>query len=73
MSDLFLYPVQRNLILQGPKLTLRELVLPVLSQVTHRGADPNQEVNGSLVRPLAKVLNCIPLFSKGEGTAVVLP
>ena len=73
MSDLFLYPVQRNLVLQGPKLTLRELVLPVLSQITHGGADPNQEVNGGLIRLLAKVLNCIPLLSKGEGTTVVFP
>ena len=64
MSDLFLYPVQRNLILQGPKLTLCELVLPVLSQITHGGADPNQEVNGGLIRLLAKVLNYVPLLSK---------
>ena len=71
MFDLFLYPVQRNLILQGPKLTLRKLVLPVLSQITHRGTDLNQEVNGGLIRLLVEVLNCIPLLSKGEGTTVV--
>ena len=71
MSDLFLYSIQRDLILQGLKLALRELILPVLVQITYRGADSNQEVNGGLVRLLAKVLDCVPLFSKGEGTTVV--
>ena len=73
MSDLFLYPVQRNLVLQGLKLALRELILPVLSKVTHGGADPNQEVDGGLIRLLAKVLNRVPLLPKGEGTTVVFP
>ena len=71
MSNLFLYSIQRDLILQGLQLTLRELILPVLGQITHRGANSNQEVNGGLVRLLVKVLNCVPLFSKGEGTTVV--
>ena len=71
MSDLFLYSVQRDLLLQGPKFALRELILPILAQVTHGGADSNQEVNGGLIRLLAEVLNCVPLFSKGEGTTVV--
>ena len=71
MSDLFLYSIQQDLILQGLKLTLCELILPVLGQITHRGADSNQEVNGGLVGLLVKVLNCVPLFSKGEGTTVM--
>ena len=71
MSDLFLYSVQRDLLLQDLKLTLRELILPVLGQIIHRGADSNQEVNGGLITLLAKVLDCVPLFSKGEGTTVV--
>ena len=71
MSDLFLYSIQQDLILQGLKLALRELILPVLGQITYRGADSNQEVDGGLVRLLAKVLDCVPLFSKSEGTAVV--
>ena len=71
MSDLFFYPVQRDLILQGPKFSLCELILPVLGQITHRGADSNQEVNGGLIGLLVEVLNCVSLFSKGERTTVV--
>ena len=71
MSDLFLYSIQRDLILQGLKLALRELILPVLGQITYRGTNSNQEVNGGLVKLLVKVLSCVPLFSKGEGTTVV--
>ena len=71
MSHLFLYSVQRDLILQGLKLALRELILPILGQITHRGADSNQEVDGGLIRLLVKVLNCVPLFSEGEGTTVM--
>ena len=71
MSDLFLYPIQQDFILQGLKLALCELILPVLGQITYRGADSNQEVNGDLVKLLAEVLNYVPLFSKGEGATVV--
>ena len=41
--------------------------------ITHRGADSNQEVDGSLIRLLAEILDRIPLFPKGEGTTIVLP
>ena len=71
VSDLFLYSIQRDLILQGPKLALRELILPILGQITYRGANSNQEVNGGLIRLLVKVLNGVSLFSKGEGTTLV--
>ena len=73
MSDFFLYSVQRDLVLQGLKLTLCELILPILGQVTRRGADSNQEVDGGLIRLLAEILDLVPLFPKGEGTTIVLP
>ena len=73
MFDLFLHPIQRDLILQSPELAFRELIFPILGQIAHRGANSNKEVDGSLVRLLAEVLDHVPLFSKSEGTTIVFP
>ena len=56
MSNLLLDPIQGNLILEGLELFLHEFVLPILAQITHRGADSYQKVYGSLLRSLAEIL-----------------
>ena len=66
MSDLLFDSIQRNLILEGPELFLRELILLIFAQITHRGADSYQQVYSSLLKPLVEVLYGISLLSKGE-------
>ena len=66
MSNLLLDPIQGNLILEGLELFLREFILPIFAQITHRGADSYQKVYGSLLRSLAEILDGVPLLSKGE-------
>ena len=50
MSNLLLDPIQGNLILEGLELFLREFILPIFAQITHKGADSYQKVCGSLLR-----------------------
>ena len=64
MSNLLLDSIQRNLILEGLELFLRELILPIFAQITHRGANSYQKVYGSLLRPLAEILYGISLSLK---------
>ena len=66
MSNLLVDPIQGNLILEGLELFLREFVLPILAQITHRGADSYQEVYGSLLRSLVEIPDGVPLLPKGE-------
>ena len=71
MSNLFLDSVQGNLILEELKLFVRQFILPIFAQVTHGGTDPYQKVYGSLLRPLAEILNGISLLPEGEGPTIV--
>ena len=71
MSNLLLDSIQRNLILEGLELFLSEFILPILAQITHRGADSYQKVYGGLLRPLAEILDGISLLPKGEGSTIM--
>ena len=67
MSYLLMGSVQGNLILEGLKLYVCQLVLLI------RGAHPYQKVNGSLLRLLTEILDGIPLLPEGEGPTLVFP
>ena len=56
MSYLFMDSVQGNLILEGLKLYVCQLGLPIITQVAHRGTYPYQKVNSSLLRLLPEIL-----------------
>ena len=71
MSNLFLDSIQGNLILERLKLFLRQFILPIFAQVSHRGTDPYQKVYGGLLRPLVEILDGISLLPKGEGSTIV--
>ena len=71
MPYLLVHSIQRNLILERPELITSELIFPIFTQITHRGANSYQKVNGSLLGLLAEVLDGIPLLSKGEGSTIV--
>ena len=71
MSNLLFNSIQRNLILEGSKLFLHELILPILAQIVHRGADSYQKVYSSLLGLLAEVLYGVSLLPKGEQSAIV--
>ena len=73
VSYLFLDSVQGNLILEGLKLFVCQFILPIFTQVAHRGTYPYQKVYGSLLRLLAEILDCISLLPKGEGPTIVFP
>ena len=73
MSYLFMDSVQGNLMLEGLKLYVCQLVLPIITQVAHRGTYPYQKVNNSLLRLLTEILNGIPLLPEGKGPTIVFP
>ena len=73
MSYLFMDSFQGNLVLEGLKLHICQLVLPIVTQVAHRGTYPYQKVNRSLLRLLTEILYGIPLLSEGEGPTIVFP
>ena len=73
MSYLFMDSIQGNLVLEGLKLHICQLILPIISQVAHGGTYPYQNVNCSLLRLLTEILYGIPLLPKGEGPTIVFP
>ena len=73
VSNLFMDSVQGNLILEGLKLLICQLILPIFTQVAHGGTYPYQKVYGSLLRLLVEILDCISLLPEGEGPTVVFP
>ena len=72
VPDLLSDSVQRDLILEGFQLCLRELALPVLVKVAHGGAYPNHKVSSILLCPLMKVFDHVSLLTECEGAAIVL-
>ena len=63
--------VQGNLVLEGLKLHICQLILPIITQVAHGGTNPYQKVDGSLLRLLMEILYGIPLLPEGEGPTIV--
>ena len=73
VSYFFMDSVHGNLILEGLKLFVRQFILPIFTQVAQGGAYPYQNVYGSLLRLLAKILYGVPLLLEGEGPTIVFP
>ena len=73
MSYLFMDSVQGNLVLEGLKLHVCQLILSIFTQVAHGGTYPYQKVNSSLLRILTEILYGIPQLPEGEGPTIVFP
>ena len=54
------------------QLLFCELVFPIFTQFTDRGAYSDHEVSGILTGPLAEVLNHVPLLPEGVRATIVL-
>ena len=73
MPDFFVDSIQGNLILEGLMLFVCQFILPIFTQVAHRGTYPYQKVDGSLLRLLAEILYSISLLPEGERPTIVFP
>ena len=72
MSDLLLYSIQGDLILERLQLLICELVFPIFAKIANGGTHPDHKIRGILTVSLTKVLDHVPLLPEGIRATVML-
>ena len=72
MPNFFIDSIETYFILEGIHLFSGHMVLPILVKGLDGIANSDQKISSTLTGGLPHILNCVPLFTEHQGTAVMI-